>query len=114
MEGLLGTSPSVFIGLTIILFGGAAFMTGQALAQTWRPLWHVVPYVLLLGGGARFLTYALFEGSLLSASGYVIGTAILLVIALAAYRQTQARQMVVQYPWLYERAGLFGWRERSS
>jgi hypothetical protein len=26
---------------------------------------------------------------------------------------TQARKMVKQYPWLYERSGLFSWRERS-
>jgi hypothetical protein len=23
------------------------------------------------------------------------------------------RKMIVQYPWLYERAGLFGWRSRT-
>ncbi|MBV9522331.1 MAG: hypothetical protein JO010_06040 [Alphaproteobacteria bacterium] len=113
MEALLGTTPAVFLGLTVILFGGAAFMTGQALAETWRPLWHSVPYAVLLGAGARFLTYALFEGTLLSASGYLIGTLILLAISLGAYRMTQARRMIIQYPWLYERAGLFGWREKT-
>lgn len=113
MENLLGTTPMVFLGLTVIMFGGASFMTGQALASTWRPVWHALPYALLLGGGARFLTYALFSGALLSVSGYVIGTAILLAICLVAYRITQARLMVVQYPWLYERAGLLGWREKA-
>ena len=29
-----------------------------------------------------------------------------------AYRLTQARQMVRQYPWLYRRKGLLGWEER--
>jgi hypothetical protein len=113
MEMLLGTSPAVFLGLTVILFGGAAYMTGQALAETWRPRWHAIPYALLLGAGARFLTYALFEGTLLSASGYVIGTLILLGICLGAYRAAQARRMVIQYPWLYERAGIFNWREKE-
>jgi hypothetical protein len=33
-------------------------------------------------------------------------------ILLAAYYLTRARKMVQQYPWLYERRGPFGWRER--
>jgi hypothetical protein len=110
----LGTSWAVFIGLTVILFGFAAFMTGQALAQTWRPLWHGILYTLLLALGARFLTYALFEGKLLWATGYLADWLVLLVIYLAAYRMTRARRMVVQYPWLYERSGLFTWRERRG
>ena len=32
MEQLLGVSLPVFLGLTVVLFGGAAFMTGQAVA----------------------------------------------------------------------------------
>ena len=47
----LGTSHWVFVCATVILFGWAAFMTGQALAQTWRPLWHLVPYSLMLAAG---------------------------------------------------------------
>ena len=30
-----------------------------------------------------------------------------------AYQVTRARWMVTQYPWLYERAGLFSWREKA-
>jgi hypothetical protein len=26
---------------------------------------------------------------------------------------TKARKMVCQYPWLYERSGLFSWRDRN-
>jgi hypothetical protein len=26
-----------FIGITVVLFGGCAFMMGQAIADTWRP-----------------------------------------------------------------------------
>ena len=33
MQSLLGTSLGVFIGLTVILIGGAAIMTGRALAD---------------------------------------------------------------------------------
>ena len=68
----------------------------------------------MLGGAARFLTFALFEGELLLLSGYLIDAAVLIAIALFAYRLTQARKMVAQYPWLYERAGAFGWRHKGS
>jgi|TARA_R110002072_G_scaffold49863_13_gene135007 branched-chain amino acid transport system ATP-binding protein len=108
-----GTTPFVFVGLTLVFFGGCAIMTGQGLAKSWRPIWFVVPYGLLLGLGDRFLTYALFEGELLTLPGYILDTAILIVIALAAYRLTQVNKMIVQYPWLYQRQGLFSWREKG-
>lgn len=114
MDVLLGgVSLSVFIGLTVILFGGCAFMTGQALASGWRPVRQVVLYGLLLGAGSRFLSFALFDGELLSIIGYGVNTVVLTAIGLAAYRLTQARRMVSQYPWLYERIGPFSWRERG-
>ena len=113
-EGLLGTSWGVFIGVTLILFGLGAVMTGQALAQTWRPMAQVVPYALLLALGARFMIFALFEGSLLSLPGLLVAWAVLLLLAAATHRATKARLMVVQYPWLYERSGVFTWRERRA
>ncbi len=113
MESLLGTTLGVFLGVTVALMGFAAFMTGQALANTWKPMWHAVVYGVLLGLGSRFLIFALFEGTLLSLTGYLTDTAALIVIALFAYRLNQARRMVTQYPWLYERRGLFGWRRRG-
>jgi hypothetical protein len=109
---LVGASPGPFAVLTLLLFGGAALATGRALARHWRPLWHALPYALLLGLGDRFLLYALFDGELMSASGYAIATAILIVLCLLAYRVTQVRIMLRQYPWLYEAAGPFSWRER--
>ncbi len=113
-ESLMGTTPGVFIGITLIFMGGCSFMTGQALASTWRPAWHAFPYTLLLGCGDRFLVFALFQGNLFSPAGYVIDTIILLAVTLVAYRITRARQMATQYPWLYERAGLFGWKDRGG
>lgn len=113
MESILGTSIGVFLGVTVALIGFAAFMTGQALANTWKPMWHAVVYAILLGFVDRFLTFALFEGELLSLSGYLVDTAVLVVIILLAFRISQARKMVDQYPWLYERAGLFGWRQKG-
>lgn len=113
MEDLIGNSLGVFIGITCIIAGGAAWMTGQALGETWRPAWQAVAYSLLLGLADRFIIFALFEGELLSLAGYLIDTAVLVTIALAAYRVTRVARMVQQYPWLYERAGIFGWRGRG-
>jgi branched-chain amino acid transport system ATP-binding protein len=100
----------VFLGITVVLCGFAAFATGRALAGTWRPMWWTAPYCLLLGLVDRFLQWSLFDGTLLSAEAYAADVAVLIVIALFAYRVTQARRMVRQYPWLYARAGLFSWR----
>ncbi|MGO8914855.1 MAG: DUF6867 family protein [Stellaceae bacterium] len=111
---LLGASAESFLGLTVLLFGAAALATGRALALAWRPAWQALPYALLLGLGDRFLLYALFDGELLSASGYVVGSTILLLLVLAGYRLTQARLMLRQYPWLYESAGPLSWRERRQ
>lgn len=103
---------AIFIGVTVLFMGGCIFMAGQALASTWRPMWQVIPYSLGLGLADRFLGFALFGGRLLSLPGYLTDAAVLVIIGLAAYRMTQARRMATQYPWLYERNGLFGWRSR--
>lgn len=92
----------------------AAFMTGQAVAGTWRPAWQVVLYVLLLGAVDRFLVHALFEGELLSLSGYGVDTAILLAVGGVGFRLRRVERMVKQYPWLHERAGLLDWRDRRD
>ncbi len=103
---------TAFIGLTVIIMGFAAFMTGKALANSWAPQWRVFAACALLGLADRFLVYALFEGELLSPGGYLVDTAVIGAISLFAFRLTLARKMVSQYPWLYERSGLLGWREK--
>ena len=105
---------AVFIGFTLILAGGAAWMMGQALAESWRPAWQAVVYATLLGLADRFLVFALFDGELLSARGFVMDTLTLMLIGLAAWRATRARKMVSQYPWLYERSGFFTWKLRNG
>ena len=100
----------VFLGVTVVLCGFAAFATGRALAGTWRPIWWTVPYCLLLALVGRFLQWSLFDGELLSLTGYAVDAAVLTAVGLVAYRVTQAARMVRQYPWLYVRAGLFSWR----
>jgi hypothetical protein len=103
-----------FLVVTIILYGGAAAMIGQALARDWRPAWMIVIYVLPLAAADRFFFFALFGAELLSLGRFVVAALILLAVAAASFRWTRARRMVAQYPWLYERAGPFGWRDRRG
>jgi hypothetical protein len=114
MQALLGTSLGVFIGLTVILIGGAAIMTGRALADGWKSPWHVVAACFGLALADRFLIYALFGGQLLHLSGFVIGFIVITAMALIAYRLTLVHKMVAQYPWRYERNSLWSYREKSG
>jgi hypothetical protein len=104
----------VFIIMTVIIGGGAAFLAGRALAGKWRPIWMGVAYMMLMGLALRFFHYALFSGDLLSLHYYLTDTAVLIAFALLGYRLTRVKQMVKQYPWLYERAGPFAWRRRTG
>ena len=108
-----GTTLPVFLGLTLALFGGGAWMTGRALGATWRPAGQILPYGALLAAGSRFFDWALFQGDLLSLPGYALALVVMLLLGFAAYRINRARRMVAQYPWLYERAGPFAWRARK-
>ena len=114
VASLPGAGWPSFVALTVGLFGFAAAMTGQALARRWRPVHQVFLYAMLLALGDRFLLFALFGGTLLSASGTALAYLLLLGAALLAYRVAQVHSMLRQYPWLYERAGPFGWRARSD
>ncbi len=114
MAAFFGTSFGVFIGLTVIITGGAAIMTGRALADGWKPPWQVVLACFGLDLANRFLVYALFGGQLLSLSGFLISLVVITALALAAHRITGVRKMVSQYPWRYERLSLFSYREKSG
>ena len=112
LEELGLVSVGVFLVLTLIIAGSASFMTGQAVASTWRPRWQCVVYGAMLAATDRFLDYALHDGPLLSGSGFLISAVLQIAIALAAFQLTRARRMVAQYPWLFESTGPFSWRER--
>jgi hypothetical protein len=114
MEPILGNTVGTFLLLTFVVFGWTAFATGNSVASRWRPAWWVVAYCGLLAAAERFIDYALAEGELLSIGGFLLSAAILIAIGLIAWRLTHARMMVTQYPWLYEPAGLFAWREKAS
>ena len=114
MQGILYEEPSVwlFLLVTCVMGGWAAWMTGRAMAGAWKPYWQALLYCLLLAAAVRFIHYALFGGTLRSLHFYLVDLAVLVVIASAGFRIRRARQMTRQYSWLYERTGPFTWRER--
>lgn len=101
-----------FLFVTLLLGGWAAWMTGRACAQTWRPISALVFYLLLLGIAVRFIHHALFGGSMFTFYYYAIDTVFLVVIGIIGYRYTRTNQMVTQYYWLYEKASLLSWKSR--
>ncbi|MFY7962232.1 MAG: DUF6867 family protein [Elsteraceae bacterium] len=103
-----------FILLTLIFFGWIGYMTAASLGRTWRPAWHNVAYGFCLAGANRLLEMMLFQGDLSSLRGFLVASGYLIVVMLLSYRITVTKMMVTQYPWLYERTGLLGWREKSA
>ena len=114
METLVGTSLGVFIGLTVVLIGGAAIMTGRALADGWKSPLQVVFACFGLALADRFLIYALFGGELLHLTAFLIDFAVITAMALMAHRLTVVHKMVSQYPWRYERESLWSYREKAE
>jgi hypothetical protein len=101
----------IFVAL---LAGWAAWMTGRAIARTWRPYWTLILYLFILGGAVRFIHYALFGGTLLSVRYYAVDTIVVLIVGSLGFQYNRAKMMTSQYRWLYERAGPFSWREKAS
>ncbi len=107
MASWLGTSWPVFLGLTVVLAGGASALAGRAIARNWKPAWHVALAALGLALADRFLVYALFEGELLHLRGFLTSYAVQLALGLLAWRIARVEAMVRQYPWLYRKASPF-------
>jgi len=103
----------IFLIMTVIFGGGAAFMSGRSQAAGWRPMWHGLAFMVLLGAALRFLHFALFGAELLSLHYFLTDTLVLMLACALGYRMTLAGQMVRQYPWLYERAGPLAWRNKA-
>lgn len=115
MSGIYGSeSLAQVVLVTVLIGGGAAWLTGRAIAQTWRPLWHAAGYVALLGAAVRFVHFALLQGELLSLRAYLADTIFLLIVGGLAWRIALCAQMVRQYPWLYERTSPFTFRLRPE
>jgi len=107
-EGSLG----VFLLVSVLLGGGAAALSGRAIAETWRPWWQVVGYSFILGAVVRFFHFSLFGASLLSAHYYVVDTAVCMAFGFLGFKATRAAQMVAQYRWINETQGRLRWRRR--
>ena len=105
-------SFGIFLLVTVILGGGAAALAGRVIAATWRPWWQVVGYALILGAAARFIHFALFEGTFLSPHYYAVDSAICLVAAFIGFRAARASQMVTQYRWINVPDGPLRWRRK--
>ena len=108
LEGSLG----VFLLLTVVLGGGAAYLAGRSLAKDWRSLPSLILFMIPLGAGVRFLHFALFQHELFSLTHFISHTLILMAFAILGYRIKRVSQMVTQYPWLYERSGALSWRQK--
>jgi hypothetical protein len=104
----------VFLALTVILGGGAAFLAGRGLARSWKPFGRILFYMALLAAAVRFFHYALFDGNLLSPYYYLVTYVVLLAAASLGFRFMRTTQMVTQYRWLYERTSPLTWRERRA
>ncbi|HRN85550.1 MAG TPA: hypothetical protein PK857_12075 [Hyphomicrobium sp.] len=102
-----------FVLLTLAAGGGAAWRTGQAVAERWGELWPVAAYTLLIAAAVRFLHYALFDAELLSLASYAIDAMILIAVGLLAHRVRRARHITEQYPWMFERTSPLTWRART-
>ena len=89
----------IFLLLTVAFGGGAAFASGKAIAETWRPAWHILIYAILIGGGVRFLHFALFQERMISLQNFVVDLGVLLPAGLLGATLARRRQMRLQYGW---------------
>lgn len=116
MRGILFEQSSIvyFLIITVILGGGAAWMTGRACAQTWRNFKIALAYMVLLAVAIRFLHYVIpyyqadtgnmaYHATFLSLHYYLVDLAVLLIFCALGYRNTRVNQMVRQYGWLYKK-----------
>jgi hypothetical protein len=103
---------SEFFFVTVVLGGGAAYLTGRAVASTWVPNGMLVFYCCLLTLAVRFFHFALFTGTLLSPYYFIVDLIVLLALAFLGRQITRSYQMATQYGFAFQRVGLLGWRER--
>ncbi len=89
-----------FMLVTVVLAGGAAYMTGRALAGVWQGTRQIVIYMVLLAAATRFIHFALFKGTLLSPHYYVVDLIVLLIAAAIGFTLTRRAQMERQYGFL--------------
>jgi hypothetical protein len=116
MSGILYEEASIlaFLILTVIFGGGAAWQTGRATAQTWRPIGTMLLYSIGITIAVRFLHFAVFGGTLLSVHYFLVDAVIVGAAMFAGYQARRSEQMATQYSWLFQRSGPFGWSDKKS
>ncbi|HRE19575.1 MAG TPA: hypothetical protein PKW21_00885 [Rhabdaerophilum sp.] len=116
MQGILYEEPSawLFVLVTVIMGGWAAWRTGKAVAKVWKPLWQLVPYMLLLGVAVRFIHFALFEGTLFSLRYFLVDTIFISVFAWLGWRHERAEAMARLYAFSFEKASPFSWKRKNA
>ena len=116
MQGILYEEGSfgIFLLVSVFLGGGAAWLSGRAIARSWLTRTRLVIYLLILTFGVRFLHFALFEGHLLTAHYYLVDATVLMALGLLGFQYQRAEQMSRQYSWMYERSGPFTWKAKSG
>jgi hypothetical protein len=90
----------VFLLVTVVMGGLAAYATGSAVASTWRPRWQLVAYGFLIAAAVRFIHHALFEEPFIAPRSYVVDLVVLIAAAAFGFHLTRQRQMREQYDWL--------------
>lgn len=123
MSLIFENSLTAFIVITLVLGGGAAWLTGRAVAMTWGPMWKAIAYMVPLTFAARFLHYALAKGvsmghffhwgpeTLTWLYYYLVTFVIVSAFSALAFQLTRAWQMEQQYPWLYKRTSPVSWEK---
>lgn len=92
-----------FALITVLLGGGAAWMTGRAVAQSWQPMWLALAYCVPLALAVRFFHYALAHEELISPLDLGIEFVVLALVAATSHQVATTSLKVRQYPWLYRR-----------
>lgn len=103
-----------FMLVTLCLGGGAAWLTGRAVARSWGPYWQVLAYCALLAGAVRFCHFALFAGTLRALDYYLLELILLAAIATLGFRAVRKTQMTGRYDWLFVSSGPLAWRARTE
>lgn len=107
-EWLYDAGPNgdwVFLLVTVVMGGLAAYATGSAIAATWRPRWQLVVYGFMIAAAVRFIHYALFEEPFIAPRSYVVDLVVLIAAASLGFGLTRRRQMREQYDWLLAGTG---------
>jgi hypothetical protein len=110
----------IWLAVTLLLGGPAAYASGRALALNWRAFGIGIAYAGVLAAVSSFLAYALFGTSVIPAwaiaarvaafdalgaaallAGWAASFLLLVVISFIGWHFTRAGQMQRQYPFLY-------------